>query len=112
VRNKEAFLEIQSQMVFANRQLGKLTADVRILEREKRKVELTQEELAQLPSDAKSYKSVGRTFFLVPKNELKQDMAKRIGDFQSDISEVNKQKAYIEKKAQELEKGLKELILP
>jgi len=112
VKNKEAFLELQSKLVTLHRQVGQLRAEIRIAERQKRKTEITLEDVKALSSQgAITYRAVGKMFLATPASELCEDLTKQLARETTSLKEMMKQQRYFEEKSADYEKNLKELIV-
>lgn len=108
--NRSAFLEIQSRMIETTAKLKQVQNQIRTKEAEKKRAYLTLEELRQLPDDANTYKSIGRTFVLEPKSVLMTEQEQKLKDSETAIASLQTSKEYLEKQMAEIENNLRELL--
>eukprot|EP00877_Chromochloris_zofingiensis_P000415 jgi/Chrzof1/10374/Cz04g39170.t1 len=71
---------------------------------------LTLEELSALPDDATTYKPVGKSYFLTPKQQLVQQLQENITSDNEEVTKLNQQKEHAEKAIMATENEIRELI--
>eukprot|EP01117_Protostelium_nocturnum_P013782 TRINITY_DN5184_c1_g1_i1.p2 TRINITY_DN5184_c1_g1~~TRINITY_DN5184_c1_g1_i1.p2 ORF type:complete len:120 (-),score=44.88 TRINITY_DN5184_c1_g1_i1:113-472(-) len=111
VSNREAFMEIQNKMVETSRVLENVKTKSQLAERERRRTELTLNELNNTPENTTSYKSVGKMFMQAPLPELKKNLEEIAEKFSTDISKLQTQSKYLESTIAECEKNMDELVI-
>jgi chaperonin cofactor prefoldin len=68
------------------RLLNQVTAKLQLVEREKRRNELTLNELTQIPPDTKTYRAVGKMFLLSPSKDLTSELQTSITAFDTEMT--------------------------
>ncbi|KAJ9689195.1 hypothetical protein PVL29_014718 [Vitis rotundifolia] len=109
--NRTAFMEIQGHMIETTGKLKQVQNQMRNKEGEKKRAFLTLEELRQLSDDTNTYKSIGRTrFVLEPKSALMSEQEQKLKDSEVAIAGLQTSKEYLEKQMAEVENNLRELL--
>jgi len=111
ITNTEAFAELQSKIIETNRILGQVLNKINICKQEKRRNELTINELETIPDTTKTYKAVGKMFLLASKPQIKTEIVNSIKKHDSELQMLANQQKYLENEIGDCEKSIKELIV-
>lgn len=68
-----------------------MSAKLQIEEREKKRQTFTLQELNEMPSETKTYKSVGKMFLSVPCGDLKKSLSDEIAKLDEDLVKLTVQ---------------------
>mmetsp|Transcript_18767 Transcript_18767/g.31528 ORF Transcript_18767/g.31528 Transcript_18767/m.31528 type:complete len:128 (-) Transcript_18767:274-657(-) len=101
---------LQRKVMENQGQLKAVIAGARTKEGEKKRNELTEQELAELPDETVVYKSIGRAFLYAPKPELQDFMKNSASALGEELEKMKTTKAYLERQQTELENNVKEFI--
>mmetsp|Transcript_20439 Transcript_20439/g.51783 ORF Transcript_20439/g.51783 Transcript_20439/m.51783 type:complete len:123 (-) Transcript_20439:154-522(-) len=112
ITNKEQFQELQKELFDATRQLQGLRSRLNVLHQNKRRLEITLGELEEVPAGTNTYKAVGKMFLYRPRDDLKNELQKSIEQYREEFGVLQQQANRYEKKMNECESGLKELMVP
>lgn len=104
------FMELQGQLMENSNKMKQVTAQSRSNDGDKKRAELTIQELEELPSDTVTYRTIGRAFIYVPKDKLQKDMENLAKDLEDNIAKAQTQKEYLEQNQAKIENNLKELV--
>jgi len=107
---KKAFMELQKKMVETQGQMRICDVQIDALGKEKRKIELTQNEIGALPEETKLYQSIGRMFLFKSKPDIMQVLKTEYKDSESKISELEAKKTYLERSVKSSEENLREMV--
>ena len=69
-KDKQAFIELQTRLQSDANALRKVEQQARTAEVERKRAELVLQELSQMPESTNTYKTVGRTFVLMSKDDM------------------------------------------
>ena len=106
----QQIMELQKEFV-SNQQKIKLYDQTLVQQkRNKEKFNITIKEIEKLEESHKTYKSVGRAFFLAPKKQVSEDYQGLLEQNEKEFMEVGRTKMHFDNKHKELEKQLTELI--
>eukprot|EP01121_Diplochlamys_sp_Union-15-3_P003861 TRINITY_DN1379_c0_g1_i1.p1 TRINITY_DN1379_c0_g1~~TRINITY_DN1379_c0_g1_i1.p1 ORF type:complete len:122 (-),score=21.15 TRINITY_DN1379_c0_g1_i1:59-424(-) len=109
-QQQKAFLDLQDRLIEATQQYQQLSAAISINEREKQKGILTIEELGTLPTNARSYQTLGRTFIEQPLSSLKEELSRRVKLCEKEIEKQKNRLQALEKKIKEYDSSLQKLL--
>ncbi len=70
-KDKEQLQELQQSMAQAQQELAMLRSKMQMREGERRRADLTLQEVSDLPESARAYKQVGKMFLMHPVPDLK-----------------------------------------
>lgn len=108
--NKEAFIELQKQLLSNNKTLKATEALLLRDSREQKRISLTLSEIEKLPASVKLYRPTGRMFLESERETLKADMENQLKSLASEVEALKKKKEYHQAKLIEAEKGIAELM--
>ena len=108
--DRKAFLELQGKFYEEQTKLKSLLGSVAGSAREKRKNELCLQEISVLPSDTNCYRTVGRTFVLVDKDDMCSELEQSIKDNEEYQKTSKDKQLYLEKQVKDREAELRELL--
>jgi len=103
-------MELQKKMIETQNQMRISDVQIDALGKEKRKIELTQNEIGALPEDTKLYQSIGRMFLYKPKPGIMQVLKTEYKEAESKISELEAKKTYLERSVKSSEENLREMV--
>ena len=109
-KDRQQFLELQKKMLLETNKLKKLESQTRTSEVEKRKCQLTLQELETLPEGVNTYRTIGRTFVLVDKNDMATELKQSIQDNEEFVGNSKDKKVYLEKQVKDAEEEIRELL--
>eukprot|EP00246_Nothoceros_aenigmaticus_P017882 TRINITY_DN9047_c0_g1_i3.p1 TRINITY_DN9047_c0_g1~~TRINITY_DN9047_c0_g1_i3.p1 ORF type:complete len:150 (-),score=34.64 TRINITY_DN9047_c0_g1_i3:326-715(-) len=108
--NKEAFVELQGQLVDTASKLKQVQMQMRVKESEKKRASLTLDELQSLPPDTRTYLSVGKMFILDNIADLMELQESKCQECDSSLATLQTSKEYLERQMKELEINFRELM--
>ncbi|CAK0764041.1 hypothetical protein CVIRNUC_003118 [Coccomyxa viridis] len=109
-REKQTFVELKNKMVNQSMQLKSMQQQVAVLARQGRRSALTVEELKGFPEDAKTYRTIGKAYFLAPRNEIISGLEQSQQSMVSNINDLNAKRAAVENSLKGVESELRELL--
>eukprot|EP00128_Syssomonas_multiformis_P000007 Colp12_sorted_trinity150504_noHs@15660 len=107
---RKQFMELQTKMVESSRQVNMVKAQIEGKQREIKRAELVEKEIAGLAADTKTYLAVGKMFLFQPKTEVLADLKTKVKASEEDIEKLKKSKKYIERALKDDEDSLRDLI--
>jgi prefoldin subunit 1 len=87
-----------------------LDAQIQSIIRDTKRTKITQEQISAMPEDVTSYRSVGKMFIASPKTDIDAFMEAACSKDADKVEELQKKKAYFERRASSLEADLKDLM--
>lgn len=109
-RDRQAFGELQARMIQGVQAHKKAANVIKMKEREKKRCQLTLQEIEGLPNDVRAFKSVGKAFILSTKNKIQTDLEVSVEEFTKGVAEAEKEREYLQKSVQDVEENMKELL--
>lgn len=109
-KTEKEWQELQGKVMDNQGKLKGVIAGIRTKQGEKKRNELTEQELAELPDDTVVYKSLGRAFVFAPKPKLQEEMSSSAKSLGEELEKMESTKTYLERQQNELENDVKELI--
>ncbi|KAI9748171.1 MAG: hypothetical protein M1815_003470 [Lichina confinis] len=88
--------EIETQAVVAQEQIGVVKAQMAAKQRDARLLQLTVDEVSELPGDTNVYEGVGKMFVHRPKPDVGRRLTKEADELRSDLSNLDKKLHYFE----------------
>ncbi|XP_053623683.1 prefoldin subunit 1-like [Plodia interpunctella] len=107
---KKAFFELQVKMVEASKEIKDIDAKLAVLTRYLQHAGITQREISTLPSDTKTYESVGRMFLLTDLDTVKTNLKNKETQLTTRAQELESTKHYLEKNLKESEDNIREMV--
>ncbi|XP_057379286.1 prefoldin subunit 1-like [Daphnia carinata] len=107
---KKAFGELQQKMVETSQKLKLADLQIETLKRSMTHAQLTDKEISQLPTDTKTYESVGRMFVLKEVTEARMNLDNKIKGCEEKVKTLEGTKAYLERSLKESENNIREMI--
>ncbi|QYS99296.1 hypothetical protein H0G86_006438 [Trichoderma simmonsii] len=89
-------LEIESQAIAAQQQIGMVRSQIAGKQREQRLLRLTISELQSFPNDSVVYEGVGKMFVSLPPNTLHEKLQRQMQDLDGDVDRLNQRLLYLE----------------
>ena len=108
--DRQQFVKMQREMLVETNKLRKLESQQRDSEREKKRSQLTLQELASLPEDVNTYRTIGRTFVLTSKQDMTKELEQSVTDNEEFLKTSKDKKVYLEKQVKEAEDNIRELL--
>ena len=108
---KGEFAQVQSKLLETNREITALNSKIQMSERARRRALLTLGELSTLNEGTVTYKSVGKMFLAVPKEQIETELNAKVKKLDFDLKAFADQGAYIKKKQAEYESAIKEVMI-
>jgi len=107
---RQAFVELQTKMVEANKEMKVADWKVENYKRSIKHTELTVDEIKSLPEETRLYESVGRMFMLSSRSGITDTLDKKQDKFKEEIKNLEAKKTYLEKSLKDSENSLRELV--
>ncbi|PTB64058.1 Prefoldin [Trichoderma citrinoviride] len=89
-------LEIESQAIAAQQQIGIVRTQLAAKQREQRLLRLTMSEVQSFPSDSVMYEGVGKMFVSLPPSTLQEKLQRQIQDLDGEVDKLNQRLLYLE----------------
>jgi len=102
--------EMQSDLMDTRRQLAVVNSRLQQADQNKRKSRLLMMELDQLSDTTKVMKTFGKAFLFTPLASLKRETEDAVRSFDDDLVSMATKKKSLEKKYDDVEKRLKDVI--
>nr|ACD37571.1 prefoldin subunit 1 [Philodina roseola] len=102
--------QLQMKMIEIQTSLRKSTGQIEGLKREIQRAKLTDKEINTMKAETPMFSPVGRMFVLNSKNEIREQIEKKIKTCDDDIKKQEASKAYLEKQMRECESQFKERL--
>ncbi|XP_063237610.1 prefoldin subunit 1 [Bacillus rossius redtenbacheri] len=107
---KKAFAELQLKMLETSQKLKLADVQIDNLKKSIHHAELTDKEISALPSDTKTYESVGRMFLLTDKDDVGKHLHTKIENCTEKIKSLENNKSYLERSLKDSENNLREMV--
>ncbi|KAK2742689.1 hypothetical protein FQN57_005144 [Myotisia sp. PD_48] len=88
--------EIEAQAIAAQQQINIVRSQIASKQRDMRLLELTSDEISQVPKDANVYEGVGKMFVSAPMNKVNERLARETKDVKTEIGGLEKRLHYLE----------------
>ncbi|EHK16358.1 uncharacterized protein TRIVIDRAFT_40864 [Trichoderma virens Gv29-8] len=89
-------LEIESQAIAAQQQIGMVRTQIAAKQREQRLLRLTIGEVQSFSSNSVVYEGVGKMFVSLPPNTLHEKLQRQMQDLEGDVDRLNQRLLYLE----------------
>mmetsp|Transcript_19131 Transcript_19131/g.36612 ORF Transcript_19131/g.36612 Transcript_19131/m.36612 type:complete len:126 (+) Transcript_19131:92-469(+) len=109
-QTEKDWTQLQQKLLENSGKLKSTISGMRSKESEKKRAELTEQELVELPDDTVVYKSLGRAFVFAPKPQVQDEMKQATITLQDEIDKYKNNKEYLERTQTDIESNMKELI--
>ena len=106
----QATMEVQREFIQNSQKVKMYDQQLMMAKRNKEKFGITVKEISKLEKDHKTYQSIGRAFFLTPKDQVAKEYTQLAEQSEKDFLEAGKTKSHFEGKHKELEKQLTEMV--
>ena len=107
---KKAFAELHDKVIDTRMKLKFSDIQIETLRRTMQRAELTQIELRGLPTETKTYESIGRMFLLQDIDTIKKDLKKRTETANEKIKVLENNKNYLQRSLKESENNIREMV--
>ncbi|KAJ2927279.1 hypothetical protein H1R20_g6473, partial [Candolleomyces eurysporus] len=107
---RKILVQIQQTAIQARRSLDISLQQSQAKERERRILQLTIDEITQMPKDVNMYKGVGKAFMMVPRDTMEQQLKSQEKELSDDISNLNKKAKYLEKQYNDAQSQLRDIF--
>ncbi|PGH12091.1 hypothetical protein AJ79_04490 [Helicocarpus griseus UAMH5409] len=88
--------EIETRAIAAQQQINIVKAQITGKQRELRLLELTSNEIGQIPKDTNVYEGVGKMFVASPITNVNKRLSTETGELKTDITNLEKKLHYLE----------------
>lgn len=103
-------MEVQKEFIQNSQKVKLYDQQLQQSKRNKEKFNITVKELTKLHEDHKTYRSIGRAFFLTNKQIVTDEYTQLALQSEKEFLEAGKTKSHFEAKHKELEKQLTEMV--
>ncbi|EAU92342.1 hypothetical protein CC1G_00561 [Coprinopsis cinerea okayama7 len=107
---RKILVQIQQTAIQSKRALDLSVQQTSAKERERRILQLTIDEISQIPGDIRTYKGVGKMFMQVPRKEMEQELKGQEKELTDDITSLNKKSKYLEKQFSDAQSQLRDIF--
>mmetsp|Transcript_4694 Transcript_4694/g.16814 ORF Transcript_4694/g.16814 Transcript_4694/m.16814 type:complete len:134 (-) Transcript_4694:1449-1850(-) len=107
---KEEFMALQGQLIEQTNKLKQTQMQGRSAAAEKRRAELTVQELQAMPQETKTFLNVGKMYVLRPKTEIEESIVSRIAECDAAIEQSKSKGDYFQKQLEETETSFRDLL--
>jgi len=108
--NADEAIAIQDKVTGLNEQLSRLKATLGSKQRQRVRLELTQQTIDSTPDDAKLYRGIGRCFLLGERQGMLDEMKSTMDSIDEELPKMQKASEELEKRKDDAEKELREMI--
>ncbi|CAH3014721.1 unnamed protein product [Porites evermanni] len=107
---RKAFQELQGKMIETTQRVKLAEGQIMQLRRNIAHAKLTDQELASLPQDTKTYESIGRMFVLQPVSHIRKELSEKLQSNEEKIKSIEANKEYLQKSVKEHEDNIREML--
>ena len=111
IKDREQFEDAQNKYLEYKGQYLQTSRMVEVLQNEKRKVELTLQQLEETPANTKTYQQIGRMFLLTPRTDIEKSIKQNIQKNEDQREEYEKKRKYLETRLNQTSKQMQDLIV-
>mmetsp|Transcript_16906 Transcript_16906/g.29261 ORF Transcript_16906/g.29261 Transcript_16906/m.29261 type:complete len:170 (-) Transcript_16906:111-620(-) len=108
--NADEAMAVQDKVSGLNEQLARLQASFAGKQRQRMRLELTQQTVTDTPEDTKLYRGVGRGFLLGERQPILDEMKSTMESIDEELPKLQKASQELEKRRDEAEKELREMV--
>ncbi|CAK9099292.1 unnamed protein product [Durusdinium trenchii] len=108
--NADEAMAVQDKVTGLNEQLSRLKSTLSSKQRQRVRLELTQQTIESTPEDAKLYRGIGRCFLLGERQEMLDEMKGTMNNIDEELPKMQKASQELEKRKDDAEKELREMI--
>jgi len=109
--NKEEFIEMQQKLLEARRAVAEVILKLKKTDNDIRRAQLTRKELAALSDETRLFQSSGKAFVLTTKEDTLKELEDSQKHNMAAQEKLSEQRKYLDKKVQEAEQAIRELML-
>jgi len=106
----QAFQELQGKVIETTQRVKIAEGQISQLKRNIAHARLTDQELASLSSDTKTYESIGRMFVLEPVSYIRKELEKKLQNNEEKIRSIEANKEYLQRSVKEHEDNIREML--
>lgn len=110
VELRQAFAQLQAQMVETQQRVSALEPQMAALQRASLHADATLQQLSAAPEGTRAYHPVGRAFLLQPLDELRKHTTNRRANAEAKIEALKNMKDYLERSLKNSENNLREMV--
>ncbi|KAH6916738.1 Prefoldin [Coprinopsis sp. MPI-PUGE-AT-0042] len=107
---RKILIQIQQTAIQAKRALDVSQQQTQVKERERRILQLTIDEITQIPGDVNTYKGVGKMFMMVPRTDMEKELKNQEKELSDDITGLSKKSKYLEKQFNDAQSQLRDIF--
>ncbi|TFK26773.1 Prefoldin [Coprinopsis marcescibilis] len=107
---RKILIQIQQTAIQSRRALDLSVQQTSVKERERRILQLTINEIAQIPGDVNTYKGVGKMFMMVPRTDMEKELKTQEKELTDDIVGLNKKSKFLEKQFNDAQSQIRDIF--
>ncbi|KAF9021779.1 Prefoldin [Hymenopellis radicata] len=107
---RKILVQIQATAVQSQKAFNISQQQISTKDRERRKIELTINELQSIEGDVNMYKGVGKMFMMVPRKEMQGELKAQEKELADDIVSLQKKSKYLEKQFNDAQAQLRDIF--
>ncbi|KAJ7597299.1 Prefoldin [Mycena floridula] len=107
---RKILVQIQQTAVQSQRALNQCNQQMGTKDRERRKLQLTYNEITQLAEDTNMYKGVGKMFMMIPRKQMEGELKSQEKELTDDINSLTKKSKYLEKQFNDAQAQLRDIV--
>lgn len=107
---RKAFQELQGKMIETTQRMKLAEGQIMQLRRNITHARLTDQELASLPPETRTYESVGRMFVLQPVSYIRKELEEKLQSNEEKIKNIEANKEYLQRSVKEQEDNIREML--
>ena len=104
------FSELDARVKEVARQIASTRDKQRMTERQKRQLELTKSAVQELGENTRTYRSLGKSFLLTPRDELQQQLDEEVSDAEKKVKVTEDTLKYLDRQQKEADSAFMEYI--
>lgn len=102
--------ELQPQYQNAHRELEQISYQIQALQRDRKRSELTNKDVGEMPEDTVMYQSVGKMFIQNTKEVMCSKLEQDVASMDTKVAALESRKVYLERQKDSLEANITELL--
>mmetsp|Transcript_12146 Transcript_12146/g.24201 ORF Transcript_12146/g.24201 Transcript_12146/m.24201 type:complete len:142 (-) Transcript_12146:212-637(-) len=107
---REAYTVLQTKYNAQRTQFNGVVQQLRVLDRDQKRNQLTLSELEALPDGTNTYKAIGKMFMQEPCQKIVEELAASVEKASDELVKLTEQHSALEKSLSETQDGIKELV--
>lgn len=107
---RKAFQELQGKVIETTQRVKIAESQIMQLKRNIAHSRLTDQELASLPPETKTYEAIGRMFVLQPVSHIRKELESKLHNNEEKIKSIEASKEYLQRSVKEHEDNIREML--